>query len=288
VDTTWATSGAYPCSCTITSNVSLDGTNISWAATTSTSQLLMGITQSAGAKISTSWPVTTPANVTTSSPTLVTQSGTTKLYLGITNVLLQLAVTGTTFVQNTKPGTITGRVSFGTSLLSSTLNVSRVYAGDSSGNMWAISPTNFSGTNFLWTYAAGAAVTNQTYDAGTDTLQFGTAGGKIVVLNAGAGTVLNSTYPYTLDSSDPITASPLYYAGVLVVGTSKGKLYFIDRNTGSGVSIIKTFSFGPTETISTVAFDATASRYMVSTSSAASDGRLYYFDLVSDPTSSSL
>jgi len=197
------------------------------------------------------------------------------------------AVTGTTFVQNTKPGTITGRVSFGTSLLSSTLNTSRIYAGDSAGTMWAISPTSFSGTNFLWSYAAGSGISNQTYDAGTDTLQFGTAGGKVVVLNAAAGTVLNSSYPYTLDASDPISASPLYYAGVLVVGTSKGKLYFIDRNTGSGVSIIKTVNFGASETISTVAFDATTSRYMVSTSSNAQDGRIYTFDLVSDPTSSS-
>ena len=35
---------------------------------------------------------------------------------------------------------------------------------------------------------------------------------------------------------------------------------------------------------STIAFDANTSRYMVSTSSAANDGRIYYFDAVTDPT----
>lgn len=105
-----------------------------------------------------------------------------------------------------------------------------------------------------------------------------------------AGSLLNTTYPYTLDTSDPITSAPLYYSGVLVVGTSKGKLYFLDRNTGlsspNGVSILQKYSFGSSESVSTVTFDADASRYMVSTSSTANDGRIYYFDLVTDPTAS--
>ncbi|MES1166303.1 MAG: LamG-like jellyroll fold domain-containing protein, partial [Verrucomicrobiota bacterium] len=294
VDSSWASSGAYSCSCTITSGLSMDASNLYWAATTASAQVLAGIKQSNGAVISASWPVTTPANVTTSSPTLVTQSGTTTLYLGVTADLLQLAVTGTTFVQNTKPGTITGRVSVGTSLLSSTTGTQRAYAGDSAGTLWAISPSNFTGTNYLWSYAAGSGITNNTYDSFTDTVQFGTSGGKVVVLTgAGSGTAgvtLNTTYPVTLDASDPITAAPLYYSGVLVVGTTKGKLYFLDRNTGlsspNGVSTLATYSFGPTESVSTIAFDPDLSRYMVSTSSTASDGRIYYFDLVADQTAS--
>jgi hypothetical protein len=288
LDTTWGSSGVYSCSCTVKSNLSVDSSNIYWAATTATSQVLMGIKQSNGAKISTSWPVTTPANVTTSSPTLVTASGTTTLYLGITNNLLSLAVSGTTFLQNTSPGVITGRVTYGTSYASGTSGTARLYAGDTSGTMWAISPSNFTGAKSLWSYAAGSAVANNWYDGSSDTVQFGTAGGKVVVLNASTGAVLNSAYPYTLDASDPITAAPLYYAGVLVVGTSKGKVYFIDRNTGTGAAIINTVDFGSTQSVSSIAFDSTTSRYMVSTSSAANDGRLYYFDLVSDPTSSSL
>ena len=47
--------------------------------------------------IMTGWPLTTPKNVTTSSPTIVT-SGATTLYLGISNDLLQLDVSTTSFV----------------------------------------------------------------------------------------------------------------------------------------------------------------------------------------------
>ena len=292
LDTSWATSGAFSCTCTITSGLSLDANNIYWAATTASAQVLMGLVQSSGAKISTSWPVTTPANVTTSSPTLSTVAGTTTLYLGATADLLQLAVTGTTFVQDTKPGTITGRVSFGTSALAATYGTSRVYAGDSAGNMTAISPTDFTGTHFLWSYAAGSAITNNYYDLFTDTVAFGTAGGTVVVLNAaGSGTggsLLNSDYPYTLDASDPITAAPLYVNGVLAVATTLGKLYLLDRNTGlaspNGVSILRQYSFGPAQSISSIGYDPNMTRYMVATSSAANDGRIYYFDAVSDPT----
>ena len=98
-------------------------------------------------------------------------------------------------------------------------------------------------------------------------------------------------YPYTLNASDPISSSPFFYNGVLVVGTTLGKLYFIDRSTtaaGGSPAIIKEYYFGPTENVSTIGFDANVNRYMVSTSSNASvkDGRLYYFDLVADPTPS--
>src|SRR5437660_1422599 len=148
--------------------------------------------------------------------------------------------------------------------------------------MTAISPTDFTATHFLWSYSAGSAITNNYYDGATDTVAFGTTGGNVVVLNAaGSGTggsLLNSSYPYSL--SDPITAAPLYLNGVLAVGTTLGKLYLLDRNTGNatspnGVSIINEYNFGPTESVSTVGYDANTSRYMVSTSSAANDGRIY-------------
>ena len=118
-----------------------------------------------------------------------------------------------------------------------------------------------------------------------------TAAVAVVALNAGPHTVVNSSYPYSL-TSDPISAAPLYSSGVLVVGTTKGNLYFLDRNTGSatapnGVSIIKQVSFGSSQTVSSIGYDPDYNRYMVATSSAgALDGRLYYFDVVSDPTSS--
>jgi hypothetical protein len=301
LDTSWPTAsptGAYSCTCTITSDLSIDANNIYWAATTgASSRVLGGLIQSSGAKISVSWPVTTPANVSASSPTLFTSSGTTTLYLGLAAGVASLAVTGTTFVQDTKPGNVTGRVSVGTSYLAATINTQRIYAGDAAGNMTAISPSNFSSTNYLWQYAAGAAVTNNYYDNQTDTVQFGTSGGKIIALNAaGSGTggsLVNTSYPFTLNTSDPVTAAPLYVSGVLVVGTTLGKLYFLDRNTGNatapnGVKIIKEYYFGPTESVSTIGFDSNVNRFMVTTSSTAKDGRLYYFDMVTDPTPASM
>jgi hypothetical protein len=122
---------------------------------------------------------------------------------------------------------------------------------------------------------------------------FGTSGGALVALKgAGSGTngaVVNTTYPYTLPNSDSVSTAPLYYNGVLVVGSSKGNLYFLDRNTGNGtapngVKILKEINFGSTQSVSSIGFDSTVSRYMVSTSSAANDGRIYYFDIVNDPT----
>lgn len=295
VDATWGSSNPYACTCTIQSQLSLDASNIYWAGTNATpTQLLYGIGQTSQTAIKTGWPITTPLNVTTSSPQLWTRAGISTLYLGIAGDLLQLDVTGTTFVTNTQPGTISGRVSVGTSTLASTSGTARVYVGDTSGTMWAIGPTSFSGTSFLWSYAAGSAINGASYyDNSTDTIQFGTQGGKIVVLKgAGSGTsgvVLNSSYPFTLSATDPIVSAPLYTGGVMVVGTTLGKLYFLDRNTGNatapaGVATIAAYAFGPTESVSGVSFDGNTNRYMVSTSSAANDGRLYYFDLLTDPT----
>ena len=300
LDPSWTALGANPynCGCAIKSPISIDTNNVYWSATTGTSgggnltQVLMEIGQTTQATL-TGWPLTTPKNVTASPPTLVT-AGATTLYSGVNGDLLQLDVSTTTFVTNTKPGTINGRVSYGTSFAAGTAGTTRVYAGNSAGTMWAWNPANITGANYLWSYVVGAgnAINGAYYDGTTDTIQFGTNGGKLLVLTgAGSGTsgvVLNSSYPYTLDATDPISSSPLYFGGVLVIGSTKGKLYFLDRNTGTvpGVSIIREYSFGPTESISGVAYDANVSRYMVAVSSAAKDGRLYYFDAVSDPTPS--
>jgi hypothetical protein len=166
---------------------------------------------------------------------------------------------------------------------------SRVYAGDDGGTMWAIdSGSNFTTANGLWHYAlTGDQVKSSPYyDSFTDSIQYGTQNGTINVLGA-TGAVLNASYPYTPSSGDPITSAPAYYNGILVVGSTGGKLYFLDRNTGTapGVKIIKEYNFGASESVSGVGVDTNVNRYMVSTAnSSTKDGRLYYFDLLADPT----
>jgi hypothetical protein len=78
----------------------------------------------------------------------------------------------------------------------------------------------------------------------------------------------------------------LYTGGVLVVGTTTGKLFLLDRNNGTtGPALIRQYYFGSTQTVSGIGYDGSVSRYMVSTADAGSnDGRLYYLDLVADPT----
>jgi outer membrane protein assembly factor BamB len=195
----------------------------------------------------------------------------------------------TTFT-NTSPGS---QSIFGRIVVGSNGSTTRVYAGDDGGTMWAIDAgSNFTTAGGLWKYAiAGDQIKSSPYyDQGTDTVQYGTQNGAINVLG-GSGAVLNASYPYTPSAGDPITAAPLYNNGVLAVGSTKGKLYFLDRNTGTtpAVSIIREYSFGSSESVSGIAFDPTASRYMVTTANASTnDGRLYYIDLISDPTPSSL
>ncbi|MES1165267.1 MAG: hypothetical protein ABUR63_05900 [Verrucomicrobiota bacterium] len=54
------------------------------------------------------------------------------------------------------------------------------------------------------------------------------------------------------------------------------------------MSLIKEYFFGSNESVSGIGFDVNVNRYMVTTASSSSkDGRLYYFDLASDPTNGS-
>jgi hypothetical protein len=153
--------------------------------------------------------------------------------------------------------------------------------------MWAIGPAAFAGTNKAWSYAiAGDSIqSSPVYDYATTTIHFGTDGGKVVALNV-SGTPLTG-YPYVPGStSDSIRSALLYANGLVIVGTTTGKVFFIDRNNGTtGPALVREYYFGPTEQVSGVGFDSNTSRYMVATSDPTTkDGRLYYVDLIADPT----
>ncbi len=284
LDTAWTTN-PYDCGCTIVAPLATDTSNLYWGGTQSGAQKLWTLGQSSESQPMGS-PLTVTPTITSAAPLLWTNSGTTYLFLGTTGHLLEVNMSNQTLAaDNSSPGSasVWGRIVMGTS------GANRVLAGDDGGTFWSIDPASFAGTSKQWSYTvSGDAIKSCAYyDYATNTIMFGTEGGQIVALTA-AGAALTG-YPYLPgSSSDAIRSAPLYGSGVLAVGTSTGKLYFLDRNNGStGPALIRQYAFGPTESVSGIAVDPSSNRYMVTTSDpSAKDGRLYYFDLLSDPTPS--
>jgi hypothetical protein len=229
-------------------------------------------------------PLTVTPPITSAAPALWTSAGISYLFLGLTGHILQTNVSNETVAaDNTSPGSasVRGRIAIGTN------GSTRIFAGDDGATMWAIDPGNFTGTNKVWSYhePAGNAINGSAYfDYTSSTIQYGTQGGTVIVLDW-TGTLM-SGYPYLPGTAaDTINTAVLYSAGILVVGTTTGKLFFLDRNNGVGPALIREYYFGPTEAVSGIGYDANVDRYMVSTSDLSTkDGRLYYFDLVADPT----
>jgi len=122
------------------------------------------------------------------------------------------------------------------------------------------------------------------FDYTAQVLHFGTDGGKVIALDAN-GTPL-AGYPFVpASTTDSIRTALLYVNGILAVGSTTGRLSFLDRHTGAAPALIRQYYFGPTEEVSGISYDSTASRYMVSTADPTTkDGRLYYIDLIADPT----
>jgi hypothetical protein len=291
LDTTnapWSTTNPFNCGCTISTPLGIDATNLYWGSTTS-NQNFWTLGQSTQSNPT---PITISQTVTNTGLSMATIGSTAYAFMGVQGAVLDISTAGNSIsATNTgSPGTIgsiLGRIQVGFQG-----GAVRVYAGDDAGTMWALNgaPASFGGAK-LWSYAAGSAIKSSPYyDYTTDTVQYGTQGGAIIVQSGATGVTLNSAlnaYPYTPAAGDPITAAPLYYSGVLAVGSTGGKLYFIDRNTGNSskpVSIIREYQFGSSESVSGVGFDSTVNRYMVTTASSSGDGRLYYIDLVADPT----
>lgn len=284
VDTGWTTN-PFDCGCTIMTPLGMDSSNLYWGGTQSGAQKLWTLGQ-----VSETQPVGSPQTITpaitSTAPALWTNGGATYLFFGLTGHIVKLDVTNQVLdADNSNPGSasVWGRILVGAS------TASRVFAGDDGGKVWAIDPSGFAGTSKVWSYSVSGDMIKSSgyYDYATNTVHYGTEAGKVLALSS-AGAALTG-YPYTPGStSDAIRSALLYRSGVLVVGTTTGRLFFIDRQTGSGASLIRQYYFGATESVSGVGFDPNTNRYMVSTSdSTTKDGRLYYVDVIADPTPSS-
>jgi hypothetical protein len=285
-DTTGNWAGAnnpFDCGCTIVTPLTMDADNLYWGGTTAgPTQQIWTLGQSSRSQPAGS-PFTITPIITSAAPALWTSGGIGYLFIGLTGHVISMDVADQMLsATNDSPGSasVWGRITIGSN------GATRIFAGDDAGNMWALDPSNFTGTNKVWSYlVSGDAIQSSSYyDYSTRTIHFGTEGGKVVVLDS-AGAALTG-YPYTPGTSaDSIRSAPLYLGGVLAIGTITGKLFLLDRNSGSGPALIRKYDFGSTESVSGIAYDPNTSRFMVSTSDASlKDGRLYYIDLVSDPT----
>jgi hypothetical protein len=290
--TGWSTANPYDCSCTITTPIAMDTTNLYWAGqkTSDSSYRIWAVGQAD--KSVPGWSPMRPSSVSspTTGETAVTAasiatwtSGSTYAFLGQTGYIVKANVsTGTVAEYNSNPGT--GKSILGRITVVGGTGTNRVLAGDDGGNFWSIAPGTFTGTNKQWNYN-GLAGTDQIkstsiYDYTGGYVQFGTEGGRLVVLNASTGAALTG-YPMTTLTTDPMRTAILYRSGVVVVGTSTGKLFFVNRRTTSGGTpqLMREYFFGSAEQVSGIAYDSSSSRYLVTTSSSATkDGRLFTID----------
>jgi hypothetical protein len=226
-------------------------------------------------------PVTGETAVTAASLALWT-SGSTYAFLGQTGYMVKANVsTGLVAEYNSNPGS--GNSILGRIIVVAT-GTNRVLAGDDHGDFWSIAPGTFTGTNKQWSYTALAGTdqfkSTPIYDYTAGYVHVGTEGGRLVVLNAATGAALTG-YPMTTLTTDPMRAALLYRSGVIAVGTTTGKLFFVNRRTTSTGSpqLMREYYFGSSELVSGIAYDSSANKYLVTTSSSSSkDGRIYTID----------
>jgi len=289
--TGWSSANPYDCSCTISTAIATDSSNLYWTGqkTSDSSYRVWGLGQS-NASVP-GWSPMRPSSVSspTTSETAVTSaslatwaSGSTYVFLGQTGYIVKADVsTGTVAEYNSNPGSgksILGRI------IVAAGGTGQVLAGDDGGNFWSIAPGTFTGTNKLWNYSALAGTdqikSTPIYDYTSGYVHFGTEGGRVVVLDGATGAALTG-YPMTTLTTDPMRTAILYRSGVVAVGTTTGKLFFVNRRTTSGgvPQLMREYYFGSSEQVSGIAYDSNTSRYLVTTSSSSSkDGRLFTID----------
>jgi hypothetical protein len=109
---------------------------------------------------------------------------------------------------------------------------------------------------------------------------WGDASGRLfAVRQDGTGGALVSGFPMTLDSNDgaAISAAPLYFRGVVVVGNEGGDLFVVNQQTTAqgDPAVVQRYRVG--QSISSVSRDSTNGRYI-----AVANGRLFYFPTYQD------
>src|SRR5262249_8411775 len=152
-------------------------------------------------------PLSITPTITSASPAVWTSGTASYLFFGVAGNLVAVDLSSQTISAiNTNLGTasIWGRISLGTK------TTNRLLTGDDAGAFWSIDPSNFGGTNKQWRYVVpnDSMKSSAYYDYTTNTVMFGTEGGKVVALDA-TGVALTG-YPVTPGAStDAIRSAPL-------------------------------------------------------------------------------
>ncbi|HEY0713016.1 MAG TPA: hypothetical protein VGF45_10105, partial [Polyangia bacterium] len=285
----------YDCSCTITTPLAQDTSNLYWGGNASGTHKLWTLSKTSTTRLPAGAPLATSTTTNNAAPALWVSSGTTYAYLGLAGRVSKINVTTQANVaDNTNPGgtnSVTGRI---------TVVHNALYAGDDNGYLWKLDPgTNFGASSGLykhWGYndttnhaACGGVcqIKNHYYDPTATNVYFGDGDGHLYVINSSGSA--KTGYPYRPGtSSDVFQTAPFHRTGVLLAGTTTGTLYIIDQSTnGTTPGLIRKYEFGASTKVSGIAYNPNISSYMVSTANETNkDGKLYYIDVVSDPTSS--
>jgi hypothetical protein len=285
----------YNCTCTITTPLVQDSSNVYFGGNASGTHKIWTVSKTSTTRVPAGSPLATSTTTSNAAPALWVSGGTTYAYLGLAGRVSKINVsTQANVADNTNPAStnpVTGRI---------TVVHNALYAGDDNGYLWKLDPdTNFGASSGLykhWGYkdttnhaACGGVcqVKSHYYDPTATNVYFGDGDGHLYVINSSGSA--KTGYPYRPGtSSDVYQTAPFHRTGVLLAGTTTGTLYIVDQSTnGTTPGIIRKYEFGASTKISGIAYSANVSAYMVSTANDTNkDGKLYYIDVVSDPTSS--
>jgi outer membrane protein assembly factor BamB len=173
-----------------------------------------------------------------------------------------------------------------------------LYFVDDSGKLWAVDVDSLSQT---WAYqdtsthgscfsGNNCEARNLYFDVLSQRVYFGDKDGHVYAVSRnGSGGQLMWSSPFSLSGS-VFQSAPLYRSGVIAIGSTAGKVFFLDQRSTSAAApsavaaLIRSFSFGSSVAINNISYDHDGGQYIVATS----DGKLYYIhaSLVADPTSS--
>jgi hypothetical protein len=270
-----------------TSPLAMDATNVYWAGLDSASAQKMFSVTRGGPVLNGSRAI---AASIVGAPSVYAVGGTNFVFSATNGKVYKMPTSMASDVNNTQT----------TSTVSNRLTIfgSQIYFAEDIGKIW-VTDTSDSLTT-VWSYqdtgsGHGACSSSSTctvkslyLNPKTGRVYYGDQDGHIYAVSRSGSTAngaLVSGYPIRPtggSSSDSFVSAPVYIDGVIVYGSSTGKVFVIDQqNASSAPALIQMYHFG--SAVSSIAFDnrgTAAGQFMIGTN----DGHLYYLDYVTDPT----